>query len=814
MCTHNCAVLIAPPGAGKTTEVPLALIGEEWVDKRKIIMLEPRRIAARTAAERLSALDGSKVGDRIGLRARTITKVSPQTRVEVVTEGVFVRQILDQPELQNVALIIFDEFHERSLDADFSLALALDAQAGLREDLRILVMSATLDGGAIATHMGNCPVIACEGQSHPIETYYLGRDPALPLQRRIAAAVRRAHRETSGSVLVFLPGQSEIHRALLAIEEHPLGEETIVVPLHGGMDPQAQDKAIAPAPVGQRKVILATSIAETSLTIDGITAVVDSGLAREPRFDAGARLTRLATVKVSRAAAEQRRGRAGRLGPGNCYRLWSQPETESLTAFATPEIKTSDLSSMLADCAAWGVTDPQQLTWLDKPPASAIGVAREDLAELAITDRHGRLTEFGALVQRMPLPPRLGTMICKAAATGQQQTAAQIAALLSERGLGGQHVDLVERLDRMARDRSTRAKSIRHMTQRWARSAINPNEHVGLPSTTCTLPTGKNWSPGALLAHAFPDRIAKARGQLGQFLLANGTGAFLPPHEPLADAPFLVIADLQGAGADRRITSAAAITESEIEAIAADRIETRHQLSFDSANGAVRVLYQRALGAVILSKSHAPASPGPETTAKLCEAIAAANLAPLPWTSEHHELRQRVAYLRSTAPDEFPDLETKQLATTLSEWLGPFISNKTRLDQISAEDLSDALAVLTPWPVRQALDDGAPTQFTAPSNRKHPINYDGEHAPSVSIRVQELYGLDQHPTIDNGRIPLTLFLLSPAQRPIQVTRDLPGFWRGSWADVRADLRGRYPKHDWPEHPASAKPATGAKRRNK
>jgi ATP-dependent helicase HrpB len=807
------AVLIAPPGAGKTTFVPPALLAAPWLEGRRIIMLEPRRLAARAVATRMAENLSERLGARVGLRARLMTEVSAATRIEVVTEGVFTRMILDDPELDGVGLVIFDEFHERSLDADFGLALALDAQEGLGSDLRILVMSATLDGGRVSGLLSggageaSCSVITAGGRAFPVETRYLGRQTDIPLSRSVAGAVIRALAETSGAVLVFLPGQREIRQAAEELAERLAGRSVDVAPLHGGLDRREQDAALAPASAGRRKVVLASAIAETSLTIEDVTAVVDSGLAREPRFDVGARLTRLETVRVSRASADQRRGRAGRLGPGVAYRLWAEPETQSLRPFAPPEILSADLSALLLDCAAWGVTDPNRLAWLDPPPAAAVSAARDDLESLGALDAEGRLTKFGAVLRDLPLPPRLAAMVARAAGLGAALLAASIAALLVERGLAGNAADLDLRLSRFANDRSDRARRMRNLARRWAWLAERRTAADGKPASAALAEPGI----GACLLLAYPDRLAQARGQ-GRFLLASGGQAYLPEDEPLSHAPFIVVADLQGAARGARITTAAAINLDEAEAVLGDRIAIADDLAFDRDSLSVRARRHRRLGAIVLSEIPAILDDPDATARALAAGIAAAGVDVLPWTKAQHQLRARAAFLRRADPDAWPDLSDTALASTISSWLGPFLASKTAVREITANELSQALDVLLGWDRRRALEARAPTHWQAPTGHSHPIAYDGEHAPSISLRVQELFGLRLHPAIDDGRLPLTLILLSPAHRPIQVTRDLPGFWSGSWFEVRADLGGRYPKHPWPEDPATAEPTTRAKRR--
>src|SRR5690606_21778625 len=543
---HSAAVLVAPPGAGKTTRVPLALLDADWLEGRKILILEPRRLAARAAAERMAESLGEKLGETIGLRARLTSKVGPRTRVEVITEGVFTRMILDDPELTGVGAVLFDEFHERSLDADLGLALALDAKHALREDLRLLIMSATLDGARVAELLGGGPVIQSEGRAFPVETRYLGRDPGQPIEDQMAAAILRALRSEPGSVLAFLPGQREIRRVADRLADQIDDARIKVVPLHGGLDIREQDEAVAPTEPGYRKVVLATSIAETSLTIEGVRIVVDSGLARVPHYEPGVGITRLVTVRASRASVDQRRGRAGRTEPGVCYRLWDEPATASLPAHTEPEIRNADLSGLLLDCAAWGVTDPRRLTWLDPPAEAPLSAARTELQSLGALDAEGRITELGKRLRLLPLPPRLARMVLSAAEIGAADEAAEIAAILVERGLGGADTDIEQRIASFRNDRSQRARAMRSLAKGWAQAA----EKVVSPSPASA---GQRLSAAALLELAYPDRIAKARGAPGQYLLANGRGAALDPADLLARSPYLVVAELQGTAAAARI---------------------------------------------------------------------------------------------------------------------------------------------------------------------------------------------------------------------------------------------------------------------
>jgi ATP-dependent helicase HrpB len=869
LASGNAAVLVAPPGAGKTTRVPLALLDAPWLKNKKIIVLEPRRIAARASAERMAHTLGERVGETVGYRVRFGSKVSRATRIEVVTEGIFSRQILDDPELTGVAAVLFDEFHERSLDADLGLALARDAQVGLREDLRILVMSATLDGARVAKLLGDAPVIASEGRAFPVETRYLGRRADAPLERQMADAVAMALRADPGSVLAFLPGAAEIRRTQNFLGERVHDASIEIVPLFGALDAAVQDRAIAPARQGQRKVVLATSIAETSLTIEGVRIVVDSGVARVPRYEPDIGLTRLETVRASRAAVNQRRGRAGRTEPGVCYRLWDEPQTASLAAYTQPEILSADLSSLVLDLAQWGVSDPSALAFLDSPPAAALKEARSLLRELGALDGDGRITAEGKSLRALALPPRLARMIVDSHRLGAGEDAAEIAAVLSERGLGGDSVDLDARLDQFRRDRSQRATSARSLAQRWASQvaasesataksadvgsvgAVGPSSPsplagegrgggapstapIGATPTPDPSPQGRGeqrgsqpikrepppqpvgeLSTGVMLALAFPDRVARNRGN-GSFVLANGRGAAVDQTSALARAPYIAVAELTGTAASGRILLAAPITLPDIELRFADQIEIADEISFDRAAMALRARRKRTLHAITLSEAPMALSASAETARVLADGLVGSGLDKLPWSKPLQQWRDRVMFLRKAereaSQSPWPDLSDDALAAQREAWLMPALYDKTSLKEFSAGDLSDALMTLMPWELRARLEREAPTHFEAPTGTMLAIDYEAEQGPTIAVRLQELFGLNTHPSIAKGAVPLVLELLSPAHRPVQVTRDLPGFWRGSYAAVRSDLRGRYPRHPWPEDPASAMPTRRVKPR--
>ncbi|MEH2489612.1 ATP-dependent helicase HrpB [Bradyrhizobium sp. AZCC 2230] len=798
---HNAAVLVAPPGAGKTTRVPLALLDAPWAKGKKIIVLEPRRIAARASADRMAKSLGERAGETVGYRVRFGSKISRATRIEVVTEGIFTRQILDDPELSGVAAVLFDEFHERSLDADMGLALARDAQQGLREDLRILVMSATLDGARVARLLGDAPVVESEGRAFPVETRYLGRKADAPIERQMADAIASALRADGGSVLAFLPGAAEIRRTQNFLSERVQDASIEIVPLFGALDAAVQDRAIAPAPKGTRKVVLATSIAETSLTIEGVRIVVDSGLARVPRYEPDIGLTRLETVRAARAAVDQRRGRAGRTEPGVCYRLWDEPQTASLAPYTQPEMLSADLSSLVLDLAQWGVADPAALSFLDPPPQPAWKEAKSLLSELNALDGDGRITAEGKSLRALALPPRLARMIVDSHRAGAGEEAAEIAAILTERGLGGDGADLEHRRDQFRRDRSPRAASARDLARRWA-SQVAASEKAGQQ---------EGLSTGLMLAYAFPDRVARNRGN-GSFVLANGRGAAVEQTSSLARAPYIAIGEMTGTAASGRILLAAQIAEDDIERHFAEHIDTADETSFDRGAMALRARRKRVLHAITLSEATLAVSPSEETARIFADGLIAAGLDRLPWSKAAKQWRDRVMFLRKAEGDSWPDLSDDGLIARRDDWLVPALYDKIALKDISAGDFSDALMALLPWEMRARLDREAPTHFEAPTGSVLAIDYEAEQGPTIAVRLQELFGLNTHPSIAAGKVPLVLELLSPAQRPVQVTRDLPGFWRGSYAAVRSDMRGRYPRHPWPEDPASAPPTRRVKPR--
>eukprot|EP01037_Dinobryon_pediforme_P002520 gene2520-2559_t len=802
LATSTRAVLVAPPGAGKTTRVPLALLDAAW-QSGKILMLEPRRLAARAAAERMAGSLGERIGQTIGLRVRMETLVSAVTRIEIVTEGVFTRMILDDPALVGVSAVIFDEFHERSLDADLGLALALDAQAGLREDLRILVMSATLDGARVASLLDDAPVLQSEGRAFPVTTIYKGYEPQVRLEEQVAKTVLAALQEQDGSILVFMPGQGEIIRLANLLNERIRDSSIDVVPLYGALDRATQTRAIAPPDAGRRKIVIATSIAETSVTIDGVRVVVDSGFARVPRYEPDLGLTRLETRRLSRASADQRRGRAGRTQPGVCYRLWEEAGNGALEPFTQPEILSADLSGLLLDLASWGAT-PEQLNWLDIPPKPALKEAKALLQDISALDEAGRLTEVGAKIRALALPPRLASMVIRAGQQGEAPLAAEIAMLTSERGLGGDSVDLVQRLERFYREKGPRADEARRMAKNWARQAGVAQKRSDIHDA------------GRILALAFPDRIAKARGKPGEFLMVNGRAVFVDPAETLARAPFLAIGEIIGRASASRVLLAAPISLDEI--FAQTPPQNIDEISFDLASKALRARRVSRLGALVFKDQPLPLQPNDETALRLAEGIGKLGLEVLPWSKAALQLCHRVEFLRrAEGPGKeeasmWPDLSQEYLRNTLVDWLSPHLSTKTSVSQIGADDVFAAISGLLPWDMQKRLEQEAPTHFTAPTGSHVALDYETEGGPVLAIRVQELFGLSEHPSIARGKLPLTLHLLSPAHRPIQITRDLPGFWKGSWAAVKSEMKGRYPRHVCPDDPAGALPTARAKPR--
>lgn len=806
---HCVTVLQAPPGAGKTTRVPLALLDEPWLGEQRIIMLEPRRLAARAAAQFMAHQLGEPVGQRVGYRTRLDSKVSGATRIEVVTEGILTRILQDDPSLAPYGAVLFDEFHERSLQADLGLALTWEVREALREDLRILVMSATLDAQPIARMLGNAPIITSQGRSYPVEVRYTPVPRHLSLQQHLASVVLQALAEQTGSVLVFLPGAVEISRLQQDLAER-VGPDTFVAPLFGQLSQAEQDAAVRPAPEGRRKVVLATSIAETSLTIEGVRVVIDSGQHRAPVFDPVTGLTRLRTQQISQAAAEQRKGRAGRTEPGVCYRLWSEAEQSRLMPFAQPEILAADLSDLVMDLAQWGETDPTRLTWLNTPPPAAWQQARELLQQLQILNHEGRLTEHGQRVGRLGLHPRLAHMVERARELGWGRLGAQLAALLSERDVltGLRHADVQDRLAAL-RGEPGRAVADRGRVQRVRQASQQILQRLKQDQEMPEQPD----APGILLAMAYPDRIGKRRpGPAPRYLLANGRGAWLAEDDPLQGADYIVAAELDDKGREARIFLAAEISQTSLLEHFADQIESLDQLQWDSSAALVRSVRQTRLGALVLEEC-ASTTPDPEAvTALLTQVLVQNGLEDLPWDQEARQWLARVQFLRRFEGDVWPDTSLEALADRADQWLTPFLAGMNRLSQVKSLPLLQALGSLLSYDQQRQLEVKAPARLEVPTGSRIQLDYESGEIPILAVRLQELFGLTDTPRVLDGRHPVMLHLLSPGYKPVQVTQDLASFWRNAYRDVRKDLRGRYPKHHWPEDPLTAPPTRHAKRR--
>ncbi|MFE8073306.1 ATP-dependent helicase HrpB [Marinobacteraceae bacterium S3BR75-40.1] len=799
---HNTAILEAPPGAGKTTRVPLALLDAAWLAGRRILMLEPRRLAARSAARFMARQLGEKPGQTVGYRTRMDTRISAATRIEVVTEGILTRMVQDDPTLDAYGAILFDEFHERSLQADLGLALVHECQQALREDLRLLVMSATLESGPLVSALGQPRVIRSEGRAYPVTVHY--RAPGRqPLAQTVAAVVREVMASEPGSVLVFLPGQREI-RAVQRQLEGQLPDDAVLAPLFGDLSPQAQDRAIAPAAEGQRKVVLATDIAETSLTIEGIRVVVDSGLARRPHFDPNSAMTRLVTQRVSAASAEQRRGRAGRLAPGACYRLWPETEQERLEPYTPPEIRAADLSGLVLELAQWGVSDPQQLVWLDPPPGPAWAQAVSLLQQLEALDDQARITAHGRTLLGVGLEPRLAHLVVRGREWGHARLAAELAVLLSEKDSLGQRDDAdmhrrILRLRGASRADAAARATLLPLIERLARKP-DPED----PAATTV---------GLLLALAYPDRVAQRRpGKAARYRLANGRGAWLQETDALADEPYLVAADLDGVAREARIYRAAAFDPQDLQRHFETLLTTREQVGWDRQTGKLECRRVMAFGALELA-SEPLARPEPEAIlAGLLNLIREEGLDRLPWDDTARQWQARAQLLHRLWPDDWPAMDDDALLHRLETWAGPFLLGITDLKALAGFPLAQALAVQFDYPQQQAFERLAPSHWTSPAGNRVAIDYRGDRAPSVSVKLQALFGLTETPSVAQGRVPLTLHLLSPAQRPVAVTQDLVSFWQQGYPQVRKDLRGRYPKHPWPEDPLSAQPQLGTRHR--
>ncbi|MCF8480308.1 MAG: ATP-dependent helicase HrpB [Rhodospirillum sp.] len=818
LATRACCVLVAAPGAGKTTRVPPALLEEPWLDGGRILMLEPRRLAARAAARRMAFERGEAVGGLFGYRVRQDSKLSTRTRVEVVTEGILTRRLQGDPGLDGVGCVILDEFHERSLNTDLALALLREVQGVLRPDLRILVMSATLDAATVSALLDNAPVVDSPGRVFPVAVRHLPRPERRALPEAMARTIGDALIEESGSLLAFLPGEREIRATQSALSGR-LPPGVVIRPLFGALTPTEQDAAIAPCPSGERKVVLATDIAETSLTIEGIRVVVDAGLRRTPRFDPNTGLSRLETIRVSQAGAEQRRGRAGRLEPGLCLRLWPEPEHRALPPHETPEILTADLAPLALDLAVWGTRDAGEMAWLSPPPAGPLAQARDLLAGLGAVDEQGAITAHGRAMATLPLHPRLAHMVlaaegddARAGATGGARggilsaaLARTLAALLEERDIlkgGRRDADLRTRVEHFARGGRPGPEldpggfhRVRDAIAQLARLRRAPSDGSLVPMDT-----------GRILARAYPDRVAQARsGAPGRFLLANGRGALLDPADPLAASPFLVVADMDGAGTEGRIRLAAPLDRADLDTLFQGVLHPRETISWDPRTEALTARLERRLGALVLeSRDLPPGNWSARAVPAVREGIRRLGLQVLPWSKETDRLRERVTFLHHVLPGEdWPDQSDGALLDGLADWLDPYLSGITRRSHFTRLDLLGALKTQIGWERLGEMETLAPPHMTVPSGQAVPLDYGAEDGPVLAARVQQLFGLTETPKVARGTRPVLIHLLSPAGRPLQVTRDLAGFWKTSYADVRKDMRGRYPKHPWPEDPTLA-----------
>ncbi|MBD0383033.1 ATP-dependent helicase HrpB [Paenibacillus sedimenti] len=808
--SNACAVLVAQPGAGKTTKVPLALLHEPWLEGQKILMLEPRRLAARAAARYMASQQNEQVGQTIGYRVKNDTRVSVQTRIEVITEGVLTRMLQNDPALEGVGAVIFDEFHERSLHADVGLALCRQSQTLLREDLRIVVMSATIEAEPVAAMLDDAPIIRSEGRVFPVETHYLDRPVDGRVEQAVVKTIQHALHIHDGSVLVFLPGAAEIHRVESALTAMKLGKEVVIAPLYGNLSQEAQDQALMACGPGQRKVVLATSIAESSLTVEGITVVIDSGLMRVSRFSPRTGMTRLTTVPVSQASADQRRGRAGRLGPGVCYRLWTEQEQRQLPPSSTPEIRDADLAPLALELAAWGVPDPAALVWLDPPPAAAYQQARELLVQLGALHDGGGLTPHGKRLAELGLHPRLAHMVLQAVPLELGAMACELAAMLSER-------DFM----RAARDRDADVRT--RIEALWSAARQERDIDFGLcrriaaeakalQQSLGIHPSGRERAEasGLLLAFAYPDRIAQRRST-GRFLLSNGRGAVLPELQALSNERYIACAELDDNGVESRIYLAAPVQEEEL-LDAFDALMSREQeVLWNRETQSVKAKHIIRLGALTLKEAPVQ-DPDPDVLLEaLLAGIASESLDLLPWSRSARQLQMRVTFLYRFDED-WPDMSDSALLSTLGDWLGPHVYGIKSRAELQRLPLTGILEEMLSWEQRRLLEEWAPTHMQVPSGSRIPIDYSDSESPVLSVRLQEMFGLENTPRIAKGRVPLTLHLLSPAQRPVQVTKDLASFWRDAYFEVKKDLKGRYPKHYWPDDPMAAIPTNRAKPR--
>ncbi|MBA2487082.1 MAG: ATP-dependent helicase HrpB [Nitrospira sp.] len=810
------ALLTAQPGAGKTTRVPLALLHECWLSGQKLVLLEPRRLAARAAAAYMAATLQEPVGRTVGYRIRHDTKVGSDTRIEVVTEGILTRLLQQDPSLAGYGLVIFDEFHERSLHADLGLAFARESQRLFRPDLRLLVMSATLDCAAVTRFLHDAETISCEGRLFPITTHYLDRPIEGHLEPAVVQNIRGVLGRDTGSVLVFLPGMAEIRRVQRRLQEALLGPDIVIAPLHGDLPQNEQEQAILPAPTGQRKIVLATSIAETSLTIEGVRVVIDAGLMRVPRYDPRSGLTSLDTIRVTQDAADQRRGRAGRLEPGTCYRLWTVAEQAALLPRRPPEILEADLAPLALDLAEWGVIETTDLSWLDPPPVGALAQARGLLRLLGALDAQGTLTPHGRRLSHVTVHPRLAHMMVTAQPLGWGTLACDVAAVLSEReflqgGPGWRNADLRLRIEALRGTREhlagatvnrTGCERARRASEQWQRQLrLEPSRHGAIDHL------------GILVAFAYPDRIAqRIAGNDGRYRLANGRGASFQTVQGLSQDEYLVVAQLDGSGDWARILLAAPVRVADLEQYCDEQIETVDMLEWDERSRSVRARRQRRLGHLILDDRSLHGPDPMHVKAALLSGIERTGLACLPWTKELQQWRGRVAFLHRVEAT-WPDLSDEALTKDLAGWLGPFLEGLTSLAQVCRIDLRPPLEGLLTWQQRHELDRLVPTHLSVPSGSHVRVDYEQGDHPVLAVRLQEMFGCQETPRIAGGRVPVIIHLLSPAGQPVQVTKDLASFWRSAYQEVKKELKGRYPRHHWPDDPLTAQPTNRAKRRS-
>ncbi len=790
LSSRPCVILVAEPGAGKTTRVPLALLDEIWLSGKKILMLEPRRLAAQAAASRMAQTLGEEVGATVGYTVRLERKVSKSTRIEVVTEGILTRRLQADPELSDTGLIIFDEFHERSLDGDLGLALSLDVQRGLRDELKILMMSATLDTEKLVSHLNDAPLINAKGRMFPVQTQYLDKTSRQTIVVDTVRAVTKALRDVKGSLLVFLPGEGEIRRVEQALVSEGVPENTDLRPLYGAMALAEQDAAIKPALTGRRKIVLATTIAETSLTIDGVEAVIDTGFKRSPRFDPASAMTALETVRVSQASAEQRKGRAGRVGPGICYRLWPEAETRALAAHDEPEIRIADLSSLVLELANWGVTTLDGLPWLEQPPAAAFSQAQDLLKSLGALETSNGITIHGRAMAKLPLHPRLAHMVIAGKNLGAGTLAADVASLISER-------------DGLPRDSSvdveTRLMHVRGSArERMKQVARQIRDGAGIKDDTVEI------SHGVLLALAYPDRIAQKRGSLGRFRMASGAGAIVPTHDLLAKEDYIAVGLLDGTQVDAKVHLAAQLSRSEIEFHFKDLIKETSGVFWDGKANAVSASRGIKLGALVLEE-RALATPEPDAVqAAMAQGVQAMGLNALPLSDAAKMFRARIMFLARVMPEtHWPDFSDLHLSATVSAWLHPYLAGMSRKAHLSSLDMLTILRGLVDPALLSKIEKLAPTRMDVPGGGQYKIDYDVDGDPVLSVRIQEMFGMKSAPQIAEGRARLKIELLSPGGKPVAVTQSMETFWVNGYPDVRKDMRGRYPKHSWPEDPLTA-----------